>query len=136
MPPAQRLLTTETFPEATVTLIPPAPEENPSVPPERAWDAAAVEKRSDTRYEVVLARMSAQFPATMGVGTASTPLYQDVLVWVVITHGIPRANVGGSSVASASVIAARAPCDRADALDAMDATTGQYLLSSSFGSTG
>ena len=66
---------TETFPVA-VTLNPPAPQDEPSVPPEIAWDAANVQKRVDTRYEVVLARMSAEFPATMGVGLATNPLYQ------------------------------------------------------------
>ena len=76
MPLARRLATTETFPVATVTLNPPAPQDEPSVPPEIAWDAANVQKRVDTRYEVILARMSAEFPATMGVGLATNPLYQ------------------------------------------------------------
>lgn len=136
MPLARRLTTTETFPVATVTLNPPAPQDEPSVPPEIAWDAANIPKRVDTRYEVVLARVSAEFPATMGVGVATNPLYQDVLAWVVITHGMPMANLGGGSPAPGAVTIPRAPCLRADALDVTDATTGQQLLSSTFGSTG
>jgi hypothetical protein len=136
MPLALRLTATETFPVATVTLTLPAPQDEPSVPPESAWDAALVQKRSDTRYEVVLARMSAEFPATMGVGVATKPVYQDILAWVVITHGIPMANLGGGTPAPGAVTTPRPPCFRADALDVTDATTGRHLLSSSFGSTG
>jgi len=136
MPLARRLTTTEIFPVATVTLNPPTPQDEPSVPPETAWNAAGVQKRVDTRYEVVLARMSAEFPATMGVGLATNPLHQDVLAWVVITHGIPMANLGGGTPAPGAVTVPRPPCLRADALDVTDATTGQQLLSSSFGSTG
>lgn len=127
---------TETFPVATVTLNPPAPEDEPSVPAGSAWNAANVQKRRDTHYQVVLARMSAEFPATMGAGLATNALYQDILAWVVITHGIPMANLGGGTPAPGAVTIPRPPCLRADALDVTDATTGQQLLSSSFGSTG
>ena len=85
-------------------------------------------KRAGIRYELVLARMSAQFPATMGAGVSSTPLYPGVLAWVVVTRSLPMMAAGGSSAA--------ARCFLADQLDVTDATTGRFLLSSAFGTGG
>jgi len=128
MPVPDRLPAPESFPQASITLLPPGPEDAPLLPPERAWQAALTAKRAGVRYELVLARMSADFPAAMGAGVSSTPLYQGVLVWVVVTHAVPMVAAGGSSGA--------ASCFLADQLDVTDATTGRFLLSSSFGTRG
>jgi hypothetical protein len=128
MPVPDRLPAPESFPKASITLLPPGPEDAPLLRPERAWQGALVAKRAGVRYELVLARMSADFPATMGAGVSSSPLYQGVLVWVVVTHSVPMVSAGGSSAA--------ASCFLADQLDVTDATTGRFLLSSSFGASG
>lgn len=130
MPTPARLTVVETFPTATVTLSPPEPDDTPSVPAQQAWDNAFVEKRSDASYELVLARMNAQFPATMGPGGSTTPLYPGVLVWMVVTRGSPAFTSPGYSPPNAAHHV-RA-CGRFDALDPTDATTGQHLFSDTF----
>ncbi|HEX3622988.1 MAG TPA: hypothetical protein VHT97_11795 [Acidimicrobiales bacterium] len=134
MPTPVRLATVETFPTATVTLSPPAPNDVSSVSPQQAWDNAFTEKRSDARYEVLLARMSAQFPATMGPGTATTPQYQGVLVWAVVAHRIPSSPPGGPPLAAGQTVRPGPACYWGDGLDFTDATTGQRIFSATFGS--
>jgi hypothetical protein len=134
MPASFRLAAVESFPTATVTLSPPAPTDNPSVSPQLAWDNAWTDKRSDVRYEVVLARMAAQFPATMGAGTSTTPLYDGVLVWAVVTHRMPSVPVGGPPLAQGETRRPGPACYWADELDLTDATTGQRMFSATFGS--
>ena len=134
MPRPTRLTVVETFPTATATLSPPASDDAALVPAEQAWDNALVEKRSDASYELVLARMSARLPATMGAdGSSATALYQGVLVWVVIARGIPI--LMSPSLSSAPKAAYFVPwCGRLDGLDPTDAITGQRLFSDTFGS--
>ncbi len=133
MPTPVRLGAVETFPTATVTLSPPAPADVASASPQQAWDNAWTDKRSDARYEMLLARMTAQFPASMGPGTSSTPLYDGVLVWAVVSHRIPSAPVGGPPLAPGQVTRPGPACFWADQLDLTDATTGQRMFSATFG---
>lgn len=133
MPTAVRLGAVETFPTATVTLRPPLPDDVPVVSPQQAWDNAWTDKRSDASYEVLLARMTATFPASMGPGTSSTPLYDGVLVWAVVSHRIPFVPAGGPPPSPGQATTPGPPCFWADQLDLTDATTGQRMFSTTFG---
>jgi hypothetical protein len=94
-------------------------------------------KRADARYQVVLARMSAEFPATMGPGTQTTPLYTDILVWAVVGHRIPTLDLGGNSSARPARVAPPRPtCSLADAVDSFDAASGLLVDSVTTGAGG
>jgi hypothetical protein len=134
MPAPARLGAVETFPTATVTLSPPAPDDVPTASPQQAWDHALIDRRSDARYEFVLARMSAEFPATMGPGTSTTPVYTGVLAWAVVVHGVPIVPSGGPPLPAGVVRRPGPACFWADELDLTDATTGDRMFSATFGS--
>lgn len=134
VPAPVRLATVETFPTATVTLSPPAPDDIATASPQQAWDNAMIDRRSDARYELVLARMATQFPATMGQGTSTAPLYTGVLVWAVVARGVPIAPAGGPPLPAGVVTRPGPVCYWTDELDLTDATTGQRMFSATFGS--
>jgi hypothetical protein len=137
MPAADRLAVAQAFPAATLTLSPPRPGDQAAVPGQQAWDTSLMAKRVDAHYEVVLARMSADFPATMGQGTQTTPLHHDVLVWAVVGHRIPSLNLGSNSSARpAGVAPPRPSCYLADAVDSFDAGSGMLIDSVITGSGG
>ena len=135
MPTPTRLSSTRSFPAVGVVLHPPAPSDAAEVSAEQAWANAEVEKRKDATYEIVLARLSAANPATLGANGETTPNYQDVLAWVVISHHVAGTGTGGGappqgSPATASTALA---CSFNEGLDPTDATTGRLMFSQSWG---
>jgi hypothetical protein len=132
MPSPTRLDQAETFPDEGISLVPPDATDRAVATPESAWANAAIDKRRDATYRIVLARVSATDPATIGANGDQTPQYQNVLAWVVLSHGVPEATRGGTAPAG-STTSTTVACFFADGVAATDAISGQAMFSADFG---
>lgn len=133
MPAAARLAQPESFPAAGVSLTRPGASDDPVASPATAWTNAAIDKRRDATYRIVLARLSATDPATIGSDGSQTPLYNDVLAWVVLSYGVPEVSTGGAPAPGGAATSTAVACYFADGVAATDARNGRAMFSTDFG---
>ncbi len=82
MPVPQRLTHRMIIQYANITLDPPHPADQASVPASVAWNDGGLEDLPTNTYRLFLARYSAKFPATVQPDGSTVPEEQSVLAWV------------------------------------------------------
>ena len=99
MPKPERLLERLVLDEGDITLNPPTPSDQPVMSATLAWSKSEP-KESFERYRLILARVSAKFPARENPDGSTTPLIQNELSWVIysVPYSSTVAGCGGWAV--------------------------------------
>ncbi len=113
MPTPQSLTHQMVIQDGNITLDPPHPGDQASVPASVAWNdpQGSLEKLPTDTYQLFLARYSAKFPATVQPNGSTIPDEQSVLAWVLYATPLTSTNSTCGS----------------PAVSAYDAHTGQRL---------
>jgi hypothetical protein len=126
MPPAQTLKEPLTYAAMNVALQPPPPGTHPKVSAAAAWRTVAQFGLPDDQTGLVLALFTSEFPE-LQTSRGFKSLFVRRLAWVVTAEGLISSEE--ISVPPGSVPSALPACLPYSGLSAVDATTGQQLMS-------